>query len=181
VLHLALRTGDNEVLKLRAANDLGEMLGIELAQMQFLAGDNRRNEPTATVKINLLLAAACGITLAASAIAQQNRFDALANSPTSENRPTAESAATLMDELLFQRASQTYLWALPLINTMGMKLGSEKVFGAGYNVLPIWKKRLDAKTLVIAGEFFGDGQAQRSFGSSFGNILKFAFELKNML
>jgi hypothetical protein len=29
-----------------------------------------------------------------------------------------------------------------------MQVGSEKVFGAGYNVLPIWKKRLDAKTLV---------------------------------
>ena len=43
---------------------------------------------------------------------------------------------------------QTYLWAMPLVNTMGMKDGSEKVFGAGYNVLPIWKKRLDAKTLV---------------------------------
>jgi hypothetical protein len=49
---------------------------------------------------------------------------------------------------LFQRATQTYLWALPLINTLGMKVGSEKQFGAGYNVLPIWKKRLDAKTLV---------------------------------
>ena len=50
--------------------------------------------------------------------------------------------------MLFQRATQTYLWALPLINTLGMKFGSEKVFGAGYNVLPVWKKRLDAKTLV---------------------------------
>jgi hypothetical protein len=29
-----------------------------------------------------------------------------------------------------------------------MKVGSEKQFGAGYNVLPVWKKRLDAKTLV---------------------------------
>jgi len=29
-----------------------------------------------------------------------------------------------------------------------MKVGSEKTFGAGYNLLPIWKKRLDAKTLV---------------------------------
>lgn len=54
----------------------------------------------------------------------------------------------LMDELLFQRASQIYLWAMPLINTMGMKTGSEKQFGAGYNVLPIWKKRLSAETLV---------------------------------
>jgi hypothetical protein len=76
------------------------------------------------------------------------RFDELANLPFTENRPTKETAQTLRDELLFQRATQAYLWALPLINTLGMKDGSEKVFGAGYNVLPIWKKRLDAKTLV---------------------------------
>ena len=77
-----------------------------------------------------------------------NRFDELARLPFLENRPTVETAQTLRDELLFQRASQAYLWALPLINTLGMKVGSEKAFGAGYNVLPIWKKRLDAKTLV---------------------------------
>ena len=29
-----------------------------------------------------------------------------------------------------------------------MKTGSKKVFGAGYNILPVWKKRSDAKTLV---------------------------------
>ena len=75
-------------------------------------------------------------------------FDELANLPFFENRPTEETSKTLDDELLFQRATQTYLWALPLINTLGMKYGSEKVFGSGYNILPIWKKRLDAKTLV---------------------------------
>jgi hypothetical protein len=75
-------------------------------------------------------------------------FDQMANLPFAENRPTAETAAALKGALLFQRGTQTYLWALPLINTLGMKLGSEKQFGAGYNVLPIWKKRLDAKTLV---------------------------------
>jgi hypothetical protein len=79
---------------------------------------------------------------------QTSRYDELANLPFAENRPTEQTAQTLRDELLFQRATQTYLWALPLINTLGMKLGSERVFGAGYNVLPIWKKRLDAKTLV---------------------------------
>jgi hypothetical protein len=72
----------------------------------------------------------------------------LSSLPFEENRPTKETAQTLRDELLFQRATQTYLWALPLINTLGMQVGSEKTFGAGYNVLPIWKKRLDAKTLV---------------------------------
>ncbi|MGB6751369.1 MAG: DUF1254 domain-containing protein [Xanthobacteraceae bacterium] len=35
-----------------------------------------------------------------------------------------------------------------MVNTLGMQVGSEKTFGAGYNVLPIWKERLDAKTLV---------------------------------
>jgi hypothetical protein len=82
------------------------------------------------------------------ASAQVPRYDELANSQFEENRPTTDTTKLLKDELLFQRGTQTYLWALPLINTLGMKNGSEKVFGAGYNVLPIWKKRLDAKTLV---------------------------------
>jgi hypothetical protein len=76
------------------------------------------------------------------------RFEGLSSLPFVENRPTPETADTLRDELLFQRATQAYLWALPLVNTLGMKVGSEKVFGAGYNVLPVWKKRLDARTLV---------------------------------
>jgi hypothetical protein len=54
----------------------------------------------------------------------------------------------LNDELVFQRAVQSYLWALPVLNMYGMKDGSEKVFGKGYNVLPIWKDRLNAKTLI---------------------------------
>src|SRR6201989_3354085 len=81
-------------------------------------------------------------------LAQTSRFEELANLPFKENRPTAQTAQTLRDELLFQRATQTYLWALRLINTLGMQVGSGKAFGAGYNVLPICKKRLDAKTLV---------------------------------
>jgi hypothetical protein len=82
------------------------------------------------------------------AIAQNASFGKLAELPFTEGRPTPETAQTLRDELLFQRATQTYLWAMPLINTLGMQVGSEKAFGSGYNVLPIWKQRLDAKTLV---------------------------------
>jgi hypothetical protein len=105
-----------------------------------------------THKQILLAAALVGLLamngLISQAHAQETHFDKMANLPFAENRPTQETAQTLRDELLFQRATQTYLWALPLINTLGMKNGSEKVFGAGYNVLPIWKQRLDAKTLV---------------------------------
>lgn len=82
------------------------------------------------------------------ALAQETRFDKLANLPFPEGRPTKATTQTLRDELLFQRAVQTYLWALPVVNTLGMQVGSEKAFGAGYNVLPIWKERLNAKTLI---------------------------------
>ena len=107
---------------------------------------------TITRAPNLLAAALIG-ALAVSGFAtltraQESHFDKLANLPFAEGRPTKETAQTLRDELLFQRATQTYLWALPLLNTLGMQVGSEKAFGAGYDVLPIWKQRLDAKTLV---------------------------------
>ena len=81
-------------------------------------------------------------------LAQMEHFNEMAKLPFKENRPTEATAKKLRDELLFQRATQAYLWAMPLINTLGMKEGSEKVFGTGYNVLPVWKKRLDARTLV---------------------------------
>jgi hypothetical protein len=101
------------------------------------------------MKQNLALAfLLASFVCSTSTLAQSDRYDKLARSPMVSNRPSPETIRRLRDELLFQRASQTYLWALPLINTLGMKFGSEKVFGAGYNVLPIWKKRLDARTLV---------------------------------
>jgi hypothetical protein len=103
---------------------------------------------TKLMQMLISVALAAVLVHAGSASAQVARFEALSNLPFAENRPTVETAQTLRDELVFQRATQTYLWALPLINTLGMKVGSEKVFGAGYNVLPVWKKRLDAKTLI---------------------------------
>lgn len=110
-----------------------------------------RMEDTMTAKsLNSMRVAAllAAVGLATLAQAQTDRYDALANSPMAENRPTPQTTKLLKNELLFQRATQIYLWAMPLINTLGMKTGSEKTFGAGYNVLPVWKKRLDARTLV---------------------------------
>jgi hypothetical protein len=37
---------------------------------------------------------------------------------------------------------------MPLLNTLGMKVGAEEAFGTGYNVMAIWTKRLDAKTHI---------------------------------
>jgi len=61
-------------------------------------------------------------------------------------KPDDESA--MRDEMTFQRATQLYLWALPSLNMYGMKEGSEAKFGKGYNVLPIFKDRLNAKTII---------------------------------
>ncbi len=59
-----------------------------------------------------------------------------------------KEAEDLRDELYYQRAVFAYMTMLPALNTIGMKDGSEKAFGAGYNVLPIWKQRMDARTMV---------------------------------
>lgn len=80
--------------------------------------------------------------------AQSDRFDALAKLPFEQNRPTAETASTLKEELVFQRATQTYLWALPLLNTMGMRDGFAESYSPTYTTMVIWTKRLDARTRV---------------------------------
>jgi hypothetical protein len=82
------------------------------------------------------------------AAAQDSHYDQVANTPFPDGYPSKESIKVLQDELLFQRGVQSYIWALPALNMYAMKEGSEKVFGAGYNVLPIFKERLNAKTLV---------------------------------
>jgi hypothetical protein len=57
-------------------------------------------------------------------------------------------AESLRDELYYQRAVHAYMTMLPALNTIGMRDGSEATFGAGYNVLPIWKDRMDSRTWV---------------------------------
>jgi hypothetical protein len=134
--------------KLLLGAHMADILNIERLYASIVCTFSRRASGALRHIVgSLILMAAC-IAEPTVVIAQLERFEALADSAMEENRPTEGSGRILMDELLFQRATQSYLWALPLINTLGMKHGSEKVFGAGYNVLPIWKKRLDAKTLV---------------------------------
>jgi hypothetical protein len=59
-----------------------------------------------------------------------------------------KEAEGLRDELYYQRAVYAYMTMLPALNVIGMRDGSEKTFGGGYNVLPIWKERMDARTMV---------------------------------
>ena len=62
--------------------------------------------------------------------------------------PDKDMVAQLNKERLYQRGIQAYMMTLPALNTIGMRDGSEAKFGKGYHVLPIWKDRMNAKTLV---------------------------------
>ena len=56
-----------------------------------------------------------------------------------------KNSQPLLDELFFQRAVQIVSMGAATPQHYGMKEGSEKTFGKGYNVLPIFKKRLTPK------------------------------------
>jgi hypothetical protein len=81
---------------------------------------------------------ALNLAMVGASHAQTDRFGTLATLPFEQNRLTQKTAETLKEELIFQRATQTYLWAMPLLNTMGMRDGYAESFGAGYNTMAIW-------------------------------------------
>ena len=64
------------------------------------------------------------------------------------NWPSDSEAAELRDELYYNMAIQAYIQMLPALNTIGMRDGAQKEFGAGYNVVTMWKSRMDAKAWV---------------------------------
>jgi hypothetical protein len=61
--------------------------------------------------------------------------------------PEAE-AESLVDDLFYNQATQAYITMLPALNVIGIRDGSEAAFGAGYNVLPIWKERMDSRAWI---------------------------------
>ncbi|CAN7326478.1 hypothetical protein LJR231_001776 [Phyllobacterium sp. LjRoot231] len=93
--------------------------------------------------LHSLMAAAVALAFSiASPPAQaQSHYDDFATMPFEDGYIAKANDPKLLEELFFERAVQTYLWALPALNMYGMKEGSEKVFGKGYNVLPIFKQR----------------------------------------
>jgi len=92
----------------------------------------------------------CAITLAmvAPVVAQDSTESPLVRQMYDGQYPPKDDYEKLKDQLFFQRAVDAYFLTLPALNTIGMRDGSEAKFGAGYNVLPVWKDRMNAKTWV---------------------------------
>jgi hypothetical protein len=80
--------------------------------------------------------------------AQQPDMPPLMKQINNGNWLPQKDAEALRDELYYHGAVHAYITMLPALNTIGMRDGSEAMFGRGYNVLPIWKERMDARTWV---------------------------------
>jgi hypothetical protein len=87
-------------------------------------------------------------TVTAPVQAQEPAIPPLTKQINNGNWLPQEEAEALRDELFYQRAVHAYMIMLPALNVIGMRDGSEAAFGKGYNVLPVWKDRMDSRTWV---------------------------------
>lgn len=97
---------------------------------------------------HLLIALVLACTFIGATQAQAQKAPPLVEKLYNGNWPSDKEAQSLLDELYYQRAVHTYMTMIPALNVIGMRDGSEKAFGKGYNVLPIWKDRMDSRTWV---------------------------------
>src|SRR5262245_8573470 len=103
--------------------------------------------PKTGVRTALCILAAATIHTPA-AFAQQQPAPPLVQQLNNGTWLPQKEAEDLRDELYYQRAVHAYITMLPALNVIGMRDGSEAAFGKGYNILPIWKDRMDARTWV---------------------------------
>lgn len=113
--------------------------GVNNASQFNLSGDLQ-------MKSRLLFTASLAAMFAGSAAAQD--APPLIEQINNGNWLDEDEAQSLVDELYYQRAIHAYMTMLPALNVIGMRDGSEEAFGAGYNVLPIWKDRMDSRCWV---------------------------------
>ncbi|WP_406288536.1 DUF1214 domain-containing protein [Streptomyces sp. NBC_00209] len=76
------------------------------------------------------------------------RYQELAALPLEGGYPSDATTRTLQEELFFQRAVQTYLWALPVVNACAMRDGLGAAAGAGYQVVSVYEQRLKPRTVI---------------------------------
>ncbi|BCH30391.1 hypothetical protein MesoLjLc_23210 [Mesorhizobium sp. L-8-10] len=99
-------------------------------------------------KAVFLAATITSMLSASSVLAQEMPAPPLVEQINNGNWLPQQEAQALRDELFYQRAIHAYITMLPALNTIGMRDGSEATFGKGYNILPIWKDRMDSRTWV---------------------------------
>ncbi len=96
----------------------------------------------------VLLIAAASLLPASTVMAQQVAAPPLVEQINHGNWLPQAEAESLLDDLFYQRAVYAYMTMLPAMNTIGMRDGSAEAFGKGYNILPIWKDRMDSRAWI---------------------------------
>jgi hypothetical protein len=86
--------------------------------------------------------------LGARAFAQEQAASPLVEQTNKGNWLPQVEVERVVDDLYYNQAIQAYIALLPALNIVGIRDGSEATFGAGYNVLPIWKERMDSRTWI---------------------------------
>lgn len=105
--------------------------------------------PCTTIRASLLAASVSVLALfPASSMAQDAPMTPLMQQINGGKWLDPAEAEQLRDELFYQNAVHAYIATLPALNIIGIRDGSEAKFGAGYNVLPIWKDRMDARAWI---------------------------------
>ena len=94
-----------------------------------------------------LVATSLALAFVAAAQAQET-MSPLVRQMFNGGWPDKASVEQMNKDRLYYDAIEAYRLTLPALNTIGMRHGSEAKFGKGYNVLPIWKDRMNAKTWV---------------------------------
>jgi hypothetical protein len=72
-------------------------------------------------RLAAVLACALAFTTATPIAQAQSHYENLAGLPFTEGYIPKGDVPTLLDESFFERAVQTYLWAVPALNMYGMK------------------------------------------------------------
>jgi hypothetical protein len=80
--------------------------------------------------------------------------------------PSAASVEKLYDELDFQRAVQSYIWATPLVSLEALRIANEKQWDVGFNAVglvdgyttPVVKALTGNNTTIYAAVFFDLGR-----------------------
>ena len=94
------------------------------------------------------LSLALGVTFTAPPASAQGSSSPLVEQINNGNWLSDEESQEMLDELYYTRAVHAYMSMLPALNVIGMRDGSAAEFGDGYNVLPIWKDRMDSRAWV---------------------------------
>ena len=98
--------------------------------------------------ISILVSVLMTFYILSPAVAREAAAPPLVEQLNNGNWLPQNEAEALRDELFYQRAIHAYMTMLPALNVIGMRDGSEAAFARGYNVLPIWKDRMDSRTWV---------------------------------